>query len=138
MPITAVTPTAASSGLTATAPTRAPKQTMDGEMFMQLLVIQLKNQDPSSPMDTNAMMAQTNQLAQMEKLTDMAATSTQDFSLQMRSAAAALIGKSVTYTGADGTAVAGKATSVSYSGSVPQVTVDGHTVALDSISGVNA
>src|SRR6478735_7002818 len=105
MPITAVTPTAAAGGINAAAPTRAPKQTMDGEMFMQLLVIQLKNQDPSSPMDTNAMMAQTNQLAQMEKLTDMAATSTQDFSLQMRSAAAALIGKSVTYTGADGTGV---------------------------------
>ena len=34
---------------------RTPKQTMDGEMFMKLLVTQLKNQDPSSPMDTNAM-----------------------------------------------------------------------------------
>lgn len=138
MPITAVTPTAPAGGINAAAPTRAPKQTMDGDMFMQLLVVQLKNQDPGAPMDTNAMMAQTNQLAQMEKLTDMAATSTQDFSLQMRSAAAALIGKSVTYTGADGTDVTGKATSVSYSGSVPQVTVNGHTVALDAISGVIA
>lgn len=136
MPITAVTPAAAAAGINAAAPTRAPKQSMDGEMFMQLMIIQLKNQDPSAPMDTNAMMAQTNQLAQMEKLTEMAGTSSQDFSLQMRTAAAALIGKSVTYTGADGVEVTGKATSVSYSGSVPQVTVNGRTVALDAVAGV--
>ncbi|QOD05756.1 flagellar hook capping FlgD N-terminal domain-containing protein [Pseudarthrobacter sp. BIM B-2242] len=138
MPITAVTPAAAAGGINAAAPTRAPKQSMDGEMFMQLMIIQLKNQDPSAPMDTNAMMAQTNQLAQMEKLTEMAGTSSQDFSLQMRSAAAALIGKSVTYTGPDGAEVTGTATSVSYSGSVPQVTVNGRTVALDAVAGVAA
>lgn len=136
MPITAVTPAAAAGGINAAAPTRAPKQSMDGEMFMQLMIIQLKNQDPSAPMDTNAMMAQTNQLAQMEKLTEMAGTSSQDFSLQMRSAAAALIGKTVTYTGPDGTEVTGTATSVSYAGSVPQVTVNGRTVALDAVAGV--
>ena len=136
MTITAVAPAAPAAGLTATAPTRAPKQTMDGDMFMQLLVIQLKNQDPSAPMDTNAMMAQTTQLSEMQKLTDIAANSTQDFSLQMRSAAAALIGKSVTYTGTDGSSATGVASAVSYSGSVPQVTVNGTSVALDSLTGV--
>ena len=35
--------------------TRAPKQAMDSEVFMSLLVTQLRNQDPSSPMDTNQM-----------------------------------------------------------------------------------
>ena len=57
-----------STGLTSTAPTRVPKQTMDSTVFMDLLVTQLKNQDPSSPMDTNAMIGQTTQLAEMEKL----------------------------------------------------------------------
>lgn len=137
MTITAVAPSAPAAGLTAAAPTRAPKQTMDGDMFMQLLVIQLKNQDPSAPMDTNAMMAQTTQLSEMQKLTDIAANSTQDFSLQMRSAAAALIGRNVTYTGSDGTPGSGTATAVSYSGSVPQVTVNGTSVALDALTGVD-
>jgi flagellar basal-body rod modification protein FlgD len=136
MTITAVAPSAPSAGLTATVPTRAPKQTMDSDMFMQLLVIQLKNQDPSAPMDTNAMMAQTTQLSEMQKLTDIASNSTQDFSLQMRTAAAALIGKSVTYTGTDGSSATGVASTVSYSGSVPQVTVNGTSVALDSLTGV--
>ncbi|HEX9089666.1 MAG TPA: flagellar hook capping FlgD N-terminal domain-containing protein [Arthrobacter sp.] len=134
MPIAAVTPAA---GVSSATPTRAPKQTMDGDMFMQLLVTQLKNQDPSSPMDTNAMMAQTTQLSMMEKLTTMATTSNENFSLQMRTAAAALIGKSVSFTGADGKEATGVASSVSYSGSVPQVTVNGTSIALDALSGVS-
>jgi len=116
--------------------TRAPKQTMDSEVFMSLLVTQLRNQDPSSPMDTNQMIAQTTQLAMMEKLTALASTNEENFSLQMRMAAAALVGQEVTYTGVDGTEMTGQATAVSYAGSVPQVTVNGKTIALDAISGV--
>ncbi|MBT1002804.1 flagellar hook capping protein [Paenarthrobacter sp. DKR-5] len=137
MTITPVESTTPAAGLTSTAPTTAPKQVMDGNMFMNLLVTQLKNQDPSSPMDTNAMIGQTTQLAEMQKLTDLSATSTQDFSLQMRSAAAALIGKTVSYTGPDGAAATGTATSVSYAGSTPQVTVNGTSIALDALTGVH-
>ena len=43
-----------STSITSTAPTRVPKQAMDSTVFMDLLVTQLRNQDPSSPMDTNA------------------------------------------------------------------------------------
>jgi flagellar basal-body rod modification protein FlgD len=136
MPITSVAPIVPAQGVQATAPTRAPKQTMDGEMFMNMLVIQLKNQDPSSPMDTNAMIGQTTQLAMMEKLTALESTSGQDFSLQMRSAAAALIGKTVTYAGPDGSSVTGTATSVSFTGSAPEVSVNGSSIALDALTGI--
>jgi flagellar basal-body rod modification protein FlgD len=120
-----------------TAPTaKAPKQTMDSEVFMSLLVTQLRNQDPSSPMDTNQMISQTTQLAMMEKMTELSTTSTEDFSLQMRIAATAIVGKQVSYLGKDGTPVTGTATSVSFAGSVPQVTVGGVDVALDLISGI--
>jgi flagellar basal-body rod modification protein FlgD len=128
----------AGSSLYATAPTAAPKQTMDSNMFMSLLVTQLQNQDPSSPMDTNQMIGQTTQLAMMEKITEQTTTSQENFSLQMRIAAAALVGKQVTYTGKDGSTVTGQATAVSYAGSVPQVTIDGKTIALDAVSGVAA
>jgi flagellar basal-body rod modification protein FlgD len=136
MPITPVASTIPAQGLQSAAPARAPKQTMDADMFMNMLVIQLKNQDPSSPMDTNAMIAQTTQLAMMEKLTSLEATSGQDFSLQMRSAAAAMIGKTVTYAGPDGSAVTGTATSVSFTGSVPAVSVNGSSIALDALTGI--
>lgn len=136
MPITPVASTAPVAGIQSTASARAPKQSMDGEMFMNLLVIQLKNQDPSSPMDTNAMMGQTTQLAMMEKLTELSATSGQDFSLQMRSSAAALIGKSVSYLGPDGSIVSGTASSVSFADATPQVSVNGTSIAIDALTGV--
>ena len=118
------------------AATTAPSQAMDSEMFMHLLVVQLQNQDPSSPMDTNQMITQTTQLATMEKLTSINDTGSESFSLQMRNAAATLIGKKVSYTDADGATVTGMADSVTFASGVPQVTVGGVSVALDSISGI--
>lgn len=117
---------------------RTPKQTMDSEMFMQLLVSQLKNQDPSSPMDTNAMIGQTTQLAMMEQITNQTTTANEGFSLQMRIAASNMVGREVSYTGADGKPVTGTATSVSFADAVPKVTVAGKEVALDLISGISA
>lgn len=137
MPIDPITATDSSAGLysSAAATDRAPKQTMDSEVFMSLLVTQLRNQDPSSPMDTNQMISQTTQLAMMEKLTELSATNDENFSLQMRMAAAALVGQDVSYEGEDGT-ITGVATAVSYAGPVPTVTVGGKAVPLDVISGV--
>lgn len=135
MPVEAVT---APSGVTTQETARAPKQVMDSELFLTLLVTQLRNQDPSSPMDTNEMIGQTTQLATMEQLTNMATTSEENFSLQMRMAAAGLIGQTVTYTNAAGDSVSGTATSVSYQNGVPTVSVNGVDVLLDAISGVVA
>ncbi|TPV52571.1 flagellar hook capping protein [Pseudarthrobacter phenanthrenivorans] len=137
MPIEAVT-APRDAGLYTGAPVRAPKQSMDGEVFMQLLVTQLQNQDPSSPMDTNEMIAQTTQLAMMEKLNQLATNAEENFSLQMRSAAAALIGREVSYTGADGQSATGLATAVSYAGQVPTVTVGGQPISLDAVTGIVA
>jgi flagellar basal-body rod modification protein FlgD len=103
---------------------------------MQLLVAQLRAQDPSSPMDTNAMMSQTTQLSSMEQLTSLTSLTQETFALQMRMAAAGLVGKTVGYTAADGTAQTGIATAVSYTGSVPMVTIGNQSVSLDAISGV--
>ncbi|MCX7522386.1 flagellar hook capping protein [Microbacterium sp. STN6] len=134
MPIDTVA--SASGALYATPPTRAPKQTLDADAFMNLLVAQLKNQDPSSPMDTGQMISQTTQLAMMEQITKQTTTSNENFSLQMRIAAAGLVGQQVSYTNSDGDAISGIASSVSFAGPVPQVTVDGVEVALDAISGI--
>ncbi|MEK6311546.1 MAG: flagellar hook capping FlgD N-terminal domain-containing protein [Curtobacterium sp.] len=112
-------------------------QTMDSEVFMKLLVTQLRNQDPSSPMDTNQMISQQTQLAMMEQITNQTTTANENFSLQMRIAAANLVGKQVSYTDATtGKSIEGTATAVSYAGSVPTVTVGGKEVDLDVISGI--
>lgn len=136
--VTGASAAPAASSLYSTAPTTPPDQTMDSNMFMNLLVTQLQNQDPSSPMDTNDMITQTTELATMEKLTSMDTTSTNNYSLNMRTSAAALIGQQVSYIDANGNIVTGKATSVSFSGDTPQVTVGSQSVALDAISGITA
>lgn len=137
MPIDAISATT-TAGVTSTAPVRTPKQALDADAFMSLLVTQLTNQDPSSPMDTNQMIGQTTQLAMMEKLTELTTTGQEDFSLQMRIAASGILGQEVSYTGPDGKAVTGVATAVSFATGVPRVTVGGAEVPLDVISGITA
>ncbi|HEV7949209.1 MAG TPA: flagellar hook capping FlgD N-terminal domain-containing protein [Glaciihabitans sp.] len=133
MAIEAISP--AASVLAATTGTAAAGQEMDSDLFMKLLVTQLRNQDPSSPMDTNEMITQTTQLATMEKLQTMADTSTESFSLQMRTVAAALVGSEVSYQDADGATQTGVASAVSFATAVPQVTVGESVIPLDLISG---
>jgi flagellar basal-body rod modification protein FlgD len=127
------------------APVRAPKQEYDSELFLGLLVTQLRNQDPSASMDTSEIVSQTTSLAMMEALTTMSdlveetnLRQQESFALQMRQAAADLLGNQVSYLDADGGEHTGTATAVSYADSVPTVTVDGVTVALDKVSGVTS
>ena len=136
--ITGSVDTATAAAAVAANPTSSRSQTMDSEVFMKLLVTQLQNQDPSSPMDTNQMISQQTQLAMMEQITNQTTTANEGFSLQMRTSASALVGREVSYTGPDGKAVTGTATSVSFAESVPKVTVGGKEVALDLISGITA
>ena len=83
------------------------------------------------------MISQTTQLAMMEQLTTMAGLDEENFSLQMRTSAAALIDQEISYLNADGVEVTGTARSVSFAGPVPTVNVDGVDVPLDAVTGIN-
>lgn len=120
-----------------TTPPTERKKTLDSEVFLKLLVTQLTNQDPSSPMNTNEMISQTTQLASMEQLTALTATSTESFALSMRQTAAALIGHEAQYVDEKGVAQKGIVTSVSYAGAVPLVTIGDASIPLDAVSGVS-
>ncbi|PTU56393.1 flagellar hook capping protein [Sphaerisporangium cinnabarinum] len=122
----------------ATKNTRAPKQEYDSELFLELLVTQLRNQDPSSSMDTGEIVSQTTSLAMMEALTRMSGLVEESFALQMRQSAADLLGNQVSYLDADGVEHTGIATAVSYHDAVPTVTIGGVTVELDHVSAVTS
>ncbi len=62
MPVEPVSAPAPAS-MYATKSVRAPKQEYDSELFLGLLVTQLRNQDPSSSMDTGEIVSQTTSLA---------------------------------------------------------------------------
>lgn len=118
--------------------TATPKKEMDKEVFLALLVAQMRYQDPTSPMDTTEMMAQSTQMASMEQLTAVADTTRESFALQMRVAASALLGQEVTWTDADKKVQTGTVTGVDFSGAVPMVKVGDASVALDAVSSVRS
>lgn len=122
------------TGNEAVTPGRELKQTMDSEVFMSLLVTQLSNQNPSSPMDTNDMITQTTQLASMEQLTAMATAQKELLGMGQRSAATALIGQVVTTDGAE--PVTGTVTAVSFGPSGPTVAIDGTPYPYSAIAAV--
>ena len=134
------TPISTSFGITAEAKAAAAASKANGELdkeaFMNLLVAQLRNQDPSSPMDTSQMMAQTTQLTTMEKLVELSDTQRESFALQLRRAAASLVGQQVTWTDDTGADHSGSVASVSYAGPVPTVKVGDQDIALDAVSSV--
>jgi flagellar hook assembly protein FlgD len=135
--MTAIAPIAATgmqNGSTVSATER--KTTLDSEVFLKLLVTQLSNQDPSSPMNTNEMLAQTTQLASMEQLTAIAGTTTESFALGMRQTAAALVGREAQYIDEAGATHTGVVTSVSFAGSVPLVQIGDVAVPLDAVAGI--
>lgn len=118
------------------ATTSTPSKSLDKDTFLKLLVAQLSNQDPSSPMDTSDMMAQTTQLSMMESLSEIQASSREQFGLQMRMAAADLVGQQVTWKDADGKTQTGVVSGVDYSASVPTLTVGKTQIPLDAVATV--
>lgn len=136
--MTDVTAVSAPSLFTTTATSGTPKKDMDKEVFLALLVAQMRYQDPTSPMDTSEMMAQSTQLASMEQLTAVADTSRESFALQMRVAASAMLGQEVSYLDADGEVQTGTVSGVDFSGAVPMVKVGDADVPLDAISAVRS
>jgi flagellar basal-body rod modification protein FlgD len=84
------------------AATTAPKQTLDKDAFMTLLVTQLKNQDPMNPSDSSQLAAQLAQFTTVEQLSQLnEAVTSQELSLReatllsKTSLSASLIGRRV-------------------------------------------
>lgn len=119
--------------------TTAPKNQLDGEGFMKLLLAQLKYQDPNSPMDTTAMMQQTSTLSMVEQMTAMADDSAQTFALQQRMAATQLVGQQVTWADpTTGNATSGVVSSVAFTSSGAFLKVGTTNVPLAAVSSVTA
>jgi flagellar basal-body rod modification protein FlgD len=128
---------------TSTAATAAAKTKEDKDMFLKLLVAQLKYQDPSKPADTTQFMAQTAQFSALETMQEVAASRGSMVAAQNKLQASALVGQTVSYTGEDGTVKTGSVKSVSFTqGSAggtagePVLNVDGVSVVLSKVTGV--
>src|SRR3954447_9472205 len=105
---------------------KASSSSLDKDGFLKMLSEQMKNQDPTSGQDPNQYFQTISQMTTVEQLTNLATASTAALSRQKDANATGLIGKTVTYPGADGTPVSGVVQSVQLSDLTgPSLTVAG-------------
>jgi flagellar basal-body rod modification protein FlgD len=114
----------------------APKNSLDKDAFLKLLVAQLRYQDPSNPADATQFMAQTAQFTMVEKLADLADGQHELLSAQLRLGASNLVGRTVSYPAADGSTATGVVSSATFSGSSPTLRVGNMDVPLSSVTEV--
>jgi flagellar basal-body rod modification protein FlgD len=114
----------------------SPLKSLDENAFLKLLVAQMKYQDPSKPMDTNELMAQTATLTQVEKLGALVTAQQDLVSAQHIQTAGAMVGRTVTYTTSDGSTGTGVVTSATLTGSEPTLKVGNKDVPLSSVTEV--
>ena len=111
---------------------------LDKDAFLELLVAQMKYQNPMNPSDSNEYLAQAAQYASVEQLENMASSQQQLYSMQLVSVATDLVGKEVTaidpFTGGEVTGVV----EVVRFGAEPILVVDGYEVGLTDIVDVRA
>ena len=93
----AATPAPTVTGPTGGATTQTDPQVGGKDMFLKLLVAQLKYQNPMEPVDSSQFMAQTAQFTMVEKLEAMAAQTDALVAGEASQRAAGLLGRQVTY-----------------------------------------
>jgi flagellar basal-body rod modification protein FlgD len=107
------TPVTGTGGATYSAsPTVDRPDQMGKDVFLKLLVAQMRYQDPSNPVDSSQMMAQTATFSQVEKLEQLVNQNASMLVLQESATAGALVGRKATYTDTNGASVTGTVTSV--------------------------
>jgi flagellar basal-body rod modification protein FlgD len=109
---------------------------MDKDMFLKLMVAQLKNQDPMNPTDSSEFLAQTAQFTSLEKLDAVATQTAQALSAQMAFGASGLVGRTVTYTDATGAEATGTVDSVRFTATGPLLGVAGAEVEIGNVTKV--
>ncbi|MFB6462597.1 flagellar hook assembly protein FlgD [Bradyrhizobium tunisiense] len=111
MNVTGVTDTTGKPN--ATDQTTTSSSGVDYNTFLQLLIAQMKNQDPTNPMETSEYMSQFAQLSTVEQAMQTNSKLDALLSSQSLSQANGLIGKTVSFTDATGATFSGKVVSVS-------------------------
>jgi flagellar basal-body rod modification protein FlgD len=131
-PISGPSPYATSD---ATSSVTRPDQN-NSDMFLKLLVAEMKYQDPSSPMSTSDMMSQTATLTQTQSLQTISQQNAQLLAMQQSLSAGALVGQTVSYTDSDGSTKTGEVTGVKVSSAdnTNQAVVGGVSVDLGRIT----
>ena len=136
MTVSAVEATPGPFGMAGGATTTTGTPDADKDMFLQLLVAQMRNQDPANPTDSSEFLAQTAQFTALEKMQQVADQTSQLVALQVAFGASSMVGRNVSYAGPDGSMLAGVVSSVRFEASGPVLQVNGEDVHFAEVQSV--
>lgn len=111
---------------------------LSSKAFLQLLVAQLRYQDPSKPVDTSAFMNETATLTQVQSSEQTAQVSLDMLTAQRAQTASSLVGHTVSYTAANGSQVTGYVSSATISTAKPTLRIGTVDVDLSQVQQVLA
>ena len=124
--------TAFPSGISTTQSTSEDKQ-----MFLQLMVAQLRYQDPLNPADSGEFLAQSAQFTSLEKMQDVSDRVGALLGSQMAFGAGAMVGQQVSWIDLDGTTThAGTISGVTFGAEGPVFDIGGTQVPLAQLLSV--
>jgi flagellar basal-body rod modification protein FlgD len=132
--------TGATTGTTTGASTGATKDPamLDRDVFLKLLVAQLRYQDPNKPMDSAEMVSQSASLSVVDKLDQISQVLTDSGVANRLSLGSSIIGKQVTFLDPQGVSQTAIASSISFDGTAMVVRAGTFDVPVDSIRSVTA
>ena len=136
MTVSAVEASPATFGLGTVPTTTTSANSPDKDMFLQLLVAQMRNQDPMNPADSSEFLAQTAQFTSLEKMEAVADQTAQLVALQVAFGASSLVGRTVSYAGPDGGMLSGLVSSVRFEPTGPVLQVNGEDVHFAAVQSV--
>ena len=125
--------------------TNSSTQSLMKDDFLKLLIVQLKNQDPLSPVDDSQFLSQLAQFSSLEQMSNVA-KSVEELNKNMTwlssqsllTQGAAMIGKEAVGIDNDGQEVSGLISSVKWNGDTLQVSVGGKLINMENILEVRA
>ncbi|KRC52622.1 MULTISPECIES: flagellar hook assembly protein FlgD [unclassified Nocardioides] len=124
------------TGHASTGSTTSTATSADKNMFLELMVTQMKYQDPMNPTDSSQMLAQTAQFTSLEKLEAISDQNAMLISTQLAFGATSMIGQTVRWYDKDGVEQSGTVQGTTYMGTGPVLSVDGQQVAITDVVSV--
>ena len=116
----------------------AAQGNQDQDMFLQLLVAQLRYQDPMNPADTTQFLSQNAQFTALEKMQDVADQTAQLLAAQVAFGASGLVGRDITWSTPEGETLSGTVDSVTFGPEGPVLGADGSEIPLAIVQSVSA
>jgi flagellar basal-body rod modification protein FlgD len=107
---------------------------LDKNSFLQLMVSEMKNQDPLQPQDSNQFLNQLAQFTTMEQMMNIEQTDTQMQQVNQLAFEHSLIGQTVSVADENGNQVTGQVTGIQLNNGDPQLVIQGTAYSLTSLT----